>query len=86
MSADDRAACAEEDATLFDAYRYPDVERALAICGTCPVTEKCLTIVRPQRSSFDGVAGGQVWRNGYRVHRDNSTREDRLLARAEVTP
>jgi|JI10StandDraft_1071094.scaffolds.fasta_scaffold112397_7 hypothetical protein len=79
MSAE-RAACAEEDPALFDQHRYPEVERALSVCSTCGVTEECLTIVRPQRSSFDGVAGGQVWRNGYRVRRDNSTREDRLLA------
>lgn len=69
------AACAGEDPALFDQRRYPEALPALAICATCDSTALCLTIVRPQRSKFDGVAGGKVWRNGYQVRRDNTTRE-----------
>jgi len=72
------AACVGADPGLFDDTTYPNALVALAYCQQCPVTEVCMDIVRPSRSSFDGVAAGVVWRNGYRVRRDNSTREDRL--------
>ena len=74
------AACREHDPALFDHNRYPEARQALFICGICPVTAICITTVRPQKSGFDGVAGNVVWRNGYRVRADNSTREDRFIA------
>jgi hypothetical protein len=42
-------------------------------------------MVRPSKSFYDGVAGGVVWRNGYVVRKDNSTREDRLLRNRDVS-
>lgn len=39
-------------------------EPAVRICRTCPVIDQCLQIVRPDRTWFDGVAGGIVWSNG----------------------
>lgn len=76
-------ACAEQDPALFEATTYPAARKALAWCAVCPATEDCLTIVRPQRTWFDGVAGGIVWRNGYRVRGDNTTREERAIMRRE---
>jgi len=72
------AACIGSNPGLFDHTEFPDADLALGFCAQCPVTSLCLTVVRPQKSRFDGVAGGVVWRNGYRVRRDNTTREDRM--------
>lgn len=72
-------ACTGQDPALFDHNRFPEARAALAFCGICPLPEECIQIVRPQKSSFDGVAGNVVWRNGYRVRHDNSTREDRFI-------
>jgi hypothetical protein len=73
------AACIGSNPTIFDQYLYPEAALGIAICKRCTVTAECLEYVRPQKSGFDGVAGGLVWRNGYRVRFDNSTREDRLI-------
>lgn len=72
------AACSGADPGVFDDTTFPNALLALSYCETCKITELCVQIVRPSKSSFDGVAGGIVWRNGYKVRRDNSTREDRL--------
>lgn len=74
-----RAACAGVDPRVFDAHRYPDADEGLAYCGGCPIREVCIEVVRPQKSHYDGICGGVVWRNGYRVRPDNSTREDRFI-------
>lgn len=73
------AACVGEKPALFDHVTYPEASEALRICGHCRYTSECMELVRPSKSSFDGIAAGVVWRNGYRVRPDNSTREDRLL-------
>ena len=75
------AACVGADPRLFDSTTFPGADLALHYCGHCPVVALCLDIVRPSKSHFDGVAGGIVWRNGYKVRSDNSTREDRLVRR-----
>lgn len=82
------AACRNLSASVFDAYTFPAAQRALDVCARCTIVETCLDWVRPQKSFFDGVAGGIVWRNGYKVRRDNSTREDRMLLRRgeDVSP
>lgn len=72
------AACIGLDPALFDHFEFPDASLAVGICAECPITDLCVEIVRPQKNHFDGVAGGIVWRNGYRVRADNSTREDRF--------
>lgn len=72
------AACNGLDPALFDHVEFPDALLAVGICAECPITDLCMEIVRPQKSFFDGIAAGIVWRNGYRVRADNSTREDRL--------
>lgn len=75
------AACIGADPGWFDDTAYPNALLALSYCEKCPITDLCIQIVRPSKSGFDGVAGGIVWRNGYKVRRDNSTREDRLRLR-----
>jgi hypothetical protein len=77
------AACSGVEPSIFDAHTYPAASLALWYCTRCPIVEPCLDAVRPSKSSFDGVAGGVVWRNGYRVRHDNSTREDRIRERRE---
>lgn len=71
------AACLGHDPRLFDATSYPQALAALAVCAMCHVKIECLQVVRPGPSWFDGVAGGTVFRNGYQVRKDNSSRGDR---------
>lgn len=74
-------ACSGEDPALFDHYTFPAASEALRICSHCRFVSECMDWVRPSKSFFDGVAAGVVWRNGYRVRGDNSTREDRIIQR-----
>lgn len=74
-----KAACLETDPRIFDHYVYPEAREALTVCSRCTVVAACMNWVRPSKSYFDGVAAGIVWRNGYRVRPDNSTREDRII-------
>jgi len=78
------AACVGADPRIFDARTFPAADAGIEFCRRCPVPDLCLQTVRPSKSSFDGVAGGVVWRNGYRVRADNSTREDRLRREKET--
>jgi WhiB family redox-sensing transcriptional regulator len=75
------AACTGESPDLFDQFTFPAAYEALRICSHCRFTSECMDWVRPSKSFFDGVAAGVVWRNGYRVRSDNSTREDRIIER-----
>lgn len=76
MSRLDQAACFGEDPRLFDVKRYPEAWPALTYCARCPITQLCIDIVRPSKSHYDGVCGGVVWSNGYRVRTNNTTREE----------
>ena len=78
------AACVGENPHLFDVYRYPEAWVALTFCSSCPAIQACLDHVRPSKSHYDGVAGGVVWRNGYRVRINNSTREDAILRARDI--
>lgn len=73
------SACAGEDPKIFDAFSYPSANEAMRICGNCTVVKECFAWVKPNKSFYDGVAGGIVWRNGYRVRINNTSREDRIL-------
>ena len=73
------AACLGKSPQIFDAFTFPEANLAMSICKTCTVVTECFNLVRPNKSFFDGVAGGIVWRNGYRVRENNTTREDRIL-------
>ena len=75
------ASCTGEDPALFDHYTFPEASEALRICSHCRVVQECMDWVRPSKSFYDGVAAAVVWRNGYRVRGDNSTREDRIISR-----
>lgn len=74
-------ACSGEDPALFDHFTFPAASEALRICSNCRFVAECMDWVRPSKSFFDGVAAGVVWRNGYRVRGDNSTREDKIISR-----
>lgn len=60
------AACLDADPQLFDATipTTKNAELALGYCKTCPVVAECLTVLKPDRSQYDGIAGNLVWRNG----------------------
>lgn len=38
--------------------------KLLALCRHCPFRARCISLVQPRRSRFDGVCGGRLWRNG----------------------
>jgi hypothetical protein len=69
------AACAGANPRLFDQTDPIRATHALAYCRDCPVSDLCLAVVRPSRSHYDGVAGGQVWSNGKIVGRLHGTRQ-----------
>jgi hypothetical protein len=75
------AACRGMNPKIFDQITFPLAIRGLTVCASCTVVDECLEWVRPHKSFFDGVCAGIVWRNGYKVRPDNSTREDRLRVR-----
>jgi WhiB family transcriptional regulator, redox-sensing transcriptional regulator len=75
----EKAACLGKSPKIFDAFTFPEAAEAMKICSICTVVTECFNLVRPNKSFFDGVAGGIVWRNGYRVRENNTTREDRIL-------
>lgn len=79
------AACVSSDPRIFNEKTYPEAEPALQLCAICTKVATCIEMVRPSKSYFDGVAGGVVWRNGYIVRKDNTTREDRILRNRNVS-
>lgn len=63
------AACADLPARFVFTRVPSDAQHALRACGACSIREKCRAIVDPERSWFDGVSGGRLWRNGREVAR-----------------
>lgn len=64
-------ACVNTDPAYFEEpYLY---ERGLQVCNTCQVHLWCLNRVDPARSHFDGVAGGQAWKDGRLVAKHFNT-------------
>jgi hypothetical protein len=61
------AACADLPARTVFATRAKQAGPALRRCPRCPVRTECLAAVDPERSWFDGVCGGLLWRNGRAV-------------------
>lgn len=56
----EQAACRNEDPRIFDRSIGPDVFKAKAICGTCPVAEQCGEWADAD-AHFVGVAAGRVY-------------------------
>jgi hypothetical protein len=42
----------------------PLVASLLSVCQGCPFRARCVELVLPSVSLFDGVCGGRLWRNG----------------------
>ncbi|MGI8493449.1 MAG: WhiB family transcriptional regulator [Acidimicrobiales bacterium] len=60
------AACRTEGPALTELFfsdQIPDIARAKAICGTCPLAEPCLAGALARREAW-GVWGGQLFVNG----------------------
>ncbi|QCB95201.1 WhiB family transcriptional regulator [Cellulomonas shaoxiangyii] len=55
--------CRSNDPELWFAERQADVERAKALCGTCPLIDGCLAGA-VERAEPWGVWGGQVFVGG----------------------
>ncbi len=51
--------CRTNDPELFFAESPSDVERAKALCGTCPLRQACLTGALERREPW-GVWGGEL--------------------------
>lgn len=63
------ASCLGANPRLFDQTDPIRATLALSYCRACPITALCLEVVRPDKSHYDGVAGGSVWSNGREVGR-----------------
>lgn len=59
----ERLPCRKEDPELFFAESPSDVERAKALCTTCPVVAECLAGALERREPW-GVWGGQLFLAG----------------------
>jgi WhiB family redox-sensing transcriptional regulator len=59
----DLVPCRSNDPELWFAERTADVERAKALCGTCPLATECLAGAL-ERAEPWGVWGGQVFVGG----------------------
>ncbi|HEU5268212.1 MAG TPA: WhiB family transcriptional regulator [Jatrophihabitans sp.] len=55
--------CHVNDANLWFAESPEDLERAKALCGTCPVRRECLSGALHRREPC-GVWGGEILRSG----------------------
>lgn len=63
------AACLNANPRLFDITDPIRATFALRYCRLCPVKGLCLAVVNPEKSYYDGICGGIVWRNGREVAR-----------------
>lgn len=52
----------------------------LALCRECPFRDRCLELVRPAESFYDGVCAGRVYRNGSCVYTAVWARDDEAVA------
>ena len=62
-----KAECRKADPSLFDHIDLNLAQPALHYCNTCLVRVECIKWVRPEKSFFDGVCGGSVWKNGKQI-------------------
>jgi hypothetical protein len=64
-------ACDGSDPRTFDTTDPVLAHDVITIyCDTCPIVAWCMDLVRPDRSYYDGVAAGALWRNGRPVQID----------------
>lgn len=63
----DEAECRGVDPRVFDQHRGNPALVALDHCLGCPVVDLCNEWVKPEESSFTGVAAGRVWSEGFDV-------------------
>ncbi|MBT2366195.1 hypothetical protein J7E88_12965 [Streptomyces sp. ISL-10] len=52
-----------DDATA-DSLRTPQTRALLVVCQECPFRSRCIALVMPRRSRFDGICGGRLWLDG----------------------
>ncbi|MFE7571484.1 WhiB family transcriptional regulator [Streptomyces sp. NPDC057539] len=58
------AACADLPQRSVFTRNPAEAAPALRACNYCPIRQQCKAIVDPERTWFDGVSGGRLWRNG----------------------
>ncbi|ORT54285.1 hypothetical protein [Streptomyces sp. CB03238] len=47
-----------------DSFRAPQIRMLLAVCQDCPFRARCIDLVLPRQSLFDGICGGRLWIDG----------------------
>ncbi|AJC58615.1 hypothetical protein [Streptomyces sp. 769] len=47
-----------------DALRTPMTRQLLKVCQGCPYRSRCIDLVLPRASKFDGICGGRLWIDG----------------------
>ena len=59
-----KAPCAKSDPWLFDQTTIDLAQPGFSYCARCPFWQECDDLVQPQKSHYDGIAAGKLWRNG----------------------
>ncbi|MFD8379131.1 hypothetical protein ACFV2X_11435 [Streptomyces sp. NPDC059679] len=52
------------DNATADSLRTPQNRKLLTVCRACPFRARCIALVLPRHSLFDGICGGRLWFNG----------------------
>lgn len=52
------------DNATAGSLRAPQTQVLLAVCQQCTFRSRCIALVLPRHSSFDGVCGGRLWLDG----------------------
>ncbi|MFE7787016.1 hypothetical protein [Streptomyces nigrescens] len=47
-----------------DLLRTPQTHQLLTVCEGCPYRARCIALVLPRHSKFDGICGGRLWHDG----------------------
>ncbi|GAA2395794.1 hypothetical protein GCM10010420_21670 [Streptomyces glaucosporus] len=61
------AACAHLPERSVFTRDPSEAATVLRACNKCPIRRECEAVVDPERTWFDGVSGGRLWRNGREV-------------------
>ncbi|MFE7117505.1 hypothetical protein ACFU99_19030 [Streptomyces sp. NPDC057654] len=52
------------DGAAMDSLKAPQTRALLAVCQQCPFRSRCVALVLPRHSRFDGICGGRLWLDG----------------------
>ncbi len=66
------------DDPTADSLSTPQTRKLLVICQDCPFQPRCIALVLPRHSLFDGICGGRLWLDGQVLATCKGARPDEL--------